>query len=92
MKLRQLNYSDLNSEFLKIISKKHEEAVLLIISCCGSEYYYNKILNEDLWRYDIVILEDLKVFFGLQDMFEFCKFIDEAIKIKTLQTFKSMLN
>lgn len=92
MKLKQLNYSDLNQEFLKILPKKHEEVILLIISCCGNKYYYDKILNEDLWRYDLVILEDLKVFFGLQNMFEFCKFVDKAIELKTLQAFKNMLN
>jgi len=86
-----LNHSDLNQEFYNILEPKHKEAVTMIISCCGSEYYYKKLINETLWKYDLVILEDLLVFFGLQDMFQFCFLIDRSIEIKTLQKINEFL-
>ena len=91
MKLGYLDYSELNQSFLEILEKKHREVISSIVACCGNERYYRKLLNESLWRYDIMILEDLSIFFGLQEMYDFASYIQKAIQIKTLQTAKSFI-
>ena len=87
-----LHYDQLNEAYLEILEPKHREAIMLIVQCCGSAYYYKKAIWEQLWRYDLVILNDLLVFFGLQELFEFCYIVEQAIEVKTLESITRMFN
>lgn len=91
MKLRALNYSELNDGYLEILGRKHKDAVGCIIQNCGSDYYNSKTVNEILWRFDLEVLEDLIVFFALQELYEFAEYIEKAIQVKTLHAVHQIL-
>ena len=91
-KIGPLHYSELNQEFLEILEPMHKSVLSVIVTCCGHEYYYKKAMNEVLWYFDLEVLNDMIVFFGLQEMFQFVWFIEKVIEVKTLECVCRILN
>ncbi len=82
-KLGCLDTKDLNQDLLSILTERHK-IMLSCMSGVSGNYAYTKLLHEILWQFELEVIEDMIVFFALQEMYEFADLMNKAIEIKTL--------